>query len=184
MCPICFCDEHICFYGFHSVKTPSMDYCGRLKTGDAVIIAPACWSLCISKENRLHMAPRRNAENENENGGDHMSKYLVEESKKNGLFEPYDPQRYCLVSKEQLSKMISQKFSWVVFSARWVNLDLSPLEQLKKSLRRNRGHRLRAHAPTFFSCSLTTTERPRKIGFKTFLCQFDQTDTNGAKTQI
>ena len=77
------------------------------------------------------MAPRRNAENENENGGDHMSKYLVEASKKNGLFEPYDPQRYYLVSKEQLSKMISQKFSWVVFSARWVNLDLSPLDHLK-----------------------------------------------------
>ena len=61
-----------------------------------------------------------------------MSKYLVEASKKNGLFEPYDPQKYYLVSKEQLSKMISQKFSWVVGSARWVNLDLSPLEQLKK----------------------------------------------------
>ena len=35
-----------------------------------------------------------------------MSKYLVEASKKNGLFEPYDPQKYYLVSKEQLSKMI------------------------------------------------------------------------------
>ena len=61
-----------------------------------------------------------------------MSKYLVEASKKNGLFEPYDPQKYYLVSQDQLSKMISQKFSWVVWSARWVNLDLSPLEQLKK----------------------------------------------------
>lgn len=61
-----------------------------------------------------------------------MSKYLIEASKKNGLFEPYDPQKYYLVSQDQLSKMISQKFSWVVWSARWVNLDLSPLEQLKK----------------------------------------------------
>lgn len=61
-----------------------------------------------------------------------MIKYLVEASKKNGLFEPYEPQKYYLVSQEQLSKMISQKFSWVVWSARWVNLDLSPLEQLKK----------------------------------------------------
>ena len=60
-----------------------------------------------------------------------MSKYLVEASKKNGLFEPYDPQKYYLVSKEQLSKMILQPFSWAVWSARWVNLDLSPLDQLK-----------------------------------------------------
>ena len=61
-----------------------------------------------------------------------MSKYLVEASKKNGLFEPYDQQKHYLVSQDRLSKMISQKFSWVVWSARWVNLDLSPLEQLKK----------------------------------------------------
>lgn len=61
-----------------------------------------------------------------------MSKYLIEASKKNGLFEPYDQQKHYLVSQDQLSKMISQKFSWVVWSARWVNLDLSPLEQLKK----------------------------------------------------
>ena len=61
-----------------------------------------------------------------------MSKYLVEASKKNGLFEPYDQQKHYLVSQEQLSKMLSQKFSWVVWSARWVNLDLSPLERLKK----------------------------------------------------
>ena len=61
-----------------------------------------------------------------------MIKYLVEASKKNGLFEPYDQQKHYLVSQEQLSKMLFQKFSWVVWSARWVNLDLSPLEQLKK----------------------------------------------------
>ena len=46
-----------------------------------------------------------------------MSKYLVEASKKNGLFEPYDPQKYYLVSKEQLSKMILQPVSWAVWSA-------------------------------------------------------------------
>ena len=61
-----------------------------------------------------------------------MSKYLIEASKKNGLFEPYDQQKHYLVSQDQLSKMISQKFSWVVWSARWVNLDLSPLDRLKK----------------------------------------------------
>lgn len=62
-----------------------------------------------------------------------MIKYLVEASKKNGLFEPYDQQKHYLASQEQLSKMLSQKFSWVVWSARWVNLDLSPLERLKKA---------------------------------------------------
>ena len=61
-----------------------------------------------------------------------MIKYLVEASRKAGLFEPYDQQKHYLVSQDQLSKMISQKFSWVVWSARWVNLDLSPLDQLKK----------------------------------------------------
>ena len=58
-----------------------------------------------------------------------MSKYLIEASKKNGLFEPYDQQKHYLVSQDQLSKMISQKFSWVVWSARWVNLELTPLDQ-------------------------------------------------------
>ena len=77
------------------------------------------------------MAPRRNAENENENGGDHMSKYLVEASKKNGLFEPYDPQKYYLVNKEQLSKMILQPVSWAVWSAKWISLELTSLEHLK-----------------------------------------------------
>ena len=61
-----------------------------------------------------------------------MIKYLVEASKKNGLFEPYDQRKHYLVSQEQLSKMLSQKFSWVVWSARWGNLDLSPLDRLKK----------------------------------------------------
>ena len=60
-----------------------------------------------------------------------MCKYLVEASRKSGLFEPYDPQKYYLVSKEQLSKMILQPVSWAVWSAKWVNLDLSPLDRLK-----------------------------------------------------
>ena len=77
------------------------------------------------------MAPRRNAENENENGGDHMSKYLVEASKKNGLFEPYDQQKHYLVSQDQLSKMLSQSPLWAVWSAKWVSLELTPLDQLK-----------------------------------------------------
>lgn len=60
-----------------------------------------------------------------------MSKYLVEASKKNGLFDPYDPQKYYLVSKECLSKMILQPVSWAVWSARWVSLELTPLDHLK-----------------------------------------------------
>ena len=60
-----------------------------------------------------------------------MSMYLVEASKKNGLFEPYDPQKYYLVSKERLSKMLLQPVSWTVWSAKWVNLELAPLDQLE-----------------------------------------------------
>lgn len=60
-----------------------------------------------------------------------MSMYLVEASKKNGLFEPYEPQRYYLVSKEQLSKMLSQSPLWAVWSAKWISLELTPLEHLK-----------------------------------------------------
>ena len=60
-----------------------------------------------------------------------MSKYLVEASKKNGLFEPYDPQKYYLASKECLSKMILQPVSWAVWSAKWVSLELTPLDQLE-----------------------------------------------------
>ena len=60
-----------------------------------------------------------------------MSMYLVEASKKNGLFEPYEPQKYYLVSRDRLSKMILQSVSWVVWSAKWVSLELTPLEQLK-----------------------------------------------------
>ena len=60
-----------------------------------------------------------------------MSKYLIEASKKNGLFQPYDPQKYYLVSEEQLYKMILQPISWTVWSAKWVSLELTPLDQLK-----------------------------------------------------
>lgn len=61
-----------------------------------------------------------------------MIKYLVEASKKNGLFEPYDQRKYYIMRQDRLSKMLSQRFSWVVWSSRWINLELSPLEQLKK----------------------------------------------------
>ena len=77
------------------------------------------------------MAPRRNAENENENGGDYMSKYLVEASRTAGLFEPYEPRKHYLMSQEWLSKMLLQSVSWVVWDAKWVNLELTPLEQLE-----------------------------------------------------
>ena len=60
-----------------------------------------------------------------------MSKYLVEASKKNGMFEPYEPQKYYLMSQERLSKMLLQSLSWAVWSAKWVSLELTPLDQLK-----------------------------------------------------
>ena len=60
-----------------------------------------------------------------------MSKYLVEASKKNGLFEPYDTQKYYLISQERLSKMLSQSPLWAVWSAKWVSLELTPLDQLE-----------------------------------------------------
>ena len=60
-----------------------------------------------------------------------MSKYLVEASKKAGLFEPYEPQKYYLMSQERLSKMLLQNVSWAVWSAKWVSLELTPLDQLK-----------------------------------------------------
>ena len=60
-----------------------------------------------------------------------MVKYLVEASKKNGLFEPYEPQKYYLMSQERLSKMILQSALWAVWSAKWVSLELTPLDQLK-----------------------------------------------------
>ena len=60
-----------------------------------------------------------------------MSKYLVEASKKSGLFEPYEPQKYYLMSQERLSKMILQSALWAVWSAKRVSLELTPLDQLK-----------------------------------------------------
>ena len=60
-----------------------------------------------------------------------MSKYLVEASRKAGIFEPYDPRKYYLMSQERLSKMLLQPVSWAVWSAKWVNLELTPLDQLK-----------------------------------------------------
>ena len=60
-----------------------------------------------------------------------MSMYLVEASKKNGLFESYEPQKYYLMNQERLSKMILQPALWAVWSAKWVSLELTPLDQLK-----------------------------------------------------
>lgn len=60
-----------------------------------------------------------------------MSEYLVEASKKNGLFDPYEPQKYYLISQERLSKMLYQSPLWAVWSAKWVNLELTPLDQLE-----------------------------------------------------
>lgn len=60
-----------------------------------------------------------------------MSKYLVEASRKKGFFEPYGARRYYLMSKERLSKMLLQSASWAVWSAKLVNLELTPFEQLE-----------------------------------------------------
>ena len=60
-----------------------------------------------------------------------MIKYLVEASKKNGLFEPYDQRKYYIMSQDRLSKMLLQSVSWAVWSAKWVSLELTPLDQLK-----------------------------------------------------
>ena len=60
-----------------------------------------------------------------------MSKYLVEASRKNGLFEPYEPRKHYLMSQERLSKMLLQPVSWSVWSAKWVNPELTTLEQLE-----------------------------------------------------
>lgn len=59
-----------------------------------------------------------------------MSKYLVEASIKARLFEPYEPRKYYLMSKEQLSKMLLHSASWSIWSAKWVNPALTPLSQL------------------------------------------------------
>ena len=59
-----------------------------------------------------------------------MSKYLVEASRKAGLFEPYEPRKHYLMSKERLSKMLLQTASWAVWSAKWINPELTPLKQL------------------------------------------------------
>ena len=60
-----------------------------------------------------------------------MSKYLVEASRKAGLFEPYEPRKRYIMSQEQLSKMLLQPVSWAVWSAKWVNLELTPTSQLE-----------------------------------------------------
>lgn len=61
-----------------------------------------------------------------------MSKYLVEASKKAGLFEPYEPCKHYLMSQDRLSKMLLQSVSWAVWSAKWVNPELTPIDQLKE----------------------------------------------------
>lgn len=60
-----------------------------------------------------------------------MSKYLVEASRKKGLFEPYEPRKHYLMSQERLSKMLLQPVTWAIWSAKWISLDLTPLDQLK-----------------------------------------------------
>ena len=61
-----------------------------------------------------------------------MSKYLVEASKKTGLFEPYEPRKHYLMSEKRLSKMLLQSASWAIWSAKWVNPEITPIEQLKE----------------------------------------------------
>ena len=40
--------------------------------------------------------------------------YLVEASRKPGLFEPYESRKYYLMSQDRLSKMLLQPVSWSV----------------------------------------------------------------------
>ncbi len=61
-----------------------------------------------------------------------MSKYLVEASRKAGLFDPYEPRKHYLMTQERLSKMLLQSVTWTVWSAKWVNLELTPLSQLER----------------------------------------------------
>ena len=68
---------------------------------------------------------------EKQKRGDYMSKYLVEASRTAGLFEPYEPRKLYLMSQERLSKILLQSVSWAVWDAKWVNLELTPLEQLE-----------------------------------------------------
>ncbi len=60
-----------------------------------------------------------------------MSEYLIEASQKAGLFEEFGPWKYYLVSKERLSKILLDPVHWVVWSARWVNTELTSIEQLR-----------------------------------------------------
>ena len=60
-----------------------------------------------------------------------MRKYLVEASRKSGLFEPYEPRKHYLMSQERLSKILLQPVSCAVWSAKLVNLELTPFEQLE-----------------------------------------------------
>ena len=61
-----------------------------------------------------------------------MNKYLVEASKKNGIFDPFDERKHFLVNQDQLVKMLSDCFGWVVWSVHWVNLNLTPISQLEE----------------------------------------------------
>ena len=57
--------------------------------------------------------------------------YLVEASRKPGLFEPYESRKYYLMSQDRLSKMLLQPVLWAIWSAKRINLELTPLEQLQ-----------------------------------------------------
>ena len=97
-----------------------------------------------------------------------MSKYLVEASKKNGLFQPYDPQKYYLVSKERLSKMLLHPVYLAVWSAKWVSLELTPLDQLESIYGEIEIRGLRAARTPFFACILTAEKQQRKIIMRFF----------------
>lgn len=60
-----------------------------------------------------------------------MIRYLIEASEKRGLFEPCGQRRRYIVTQEKLSNLLVNKFSWVVWSATWINLELTPMEHLK-----------------------------------------------------
>ena len=63
-----------------------------------------------------------------------MSKYLVEASKSDGLFKPYGPRKYYIVSRERLSKMLLGSALYIVWTAKYINPDIDRLEDLKNRL--------------------------------------------------
>lgn len=66
----------------------------------------------------------------NTKGAENMGKYLIEASKKNGIFEPFDQRKHYIVTQEKLAKMLANRFSWAVWSANRINSETDIIEAL------------------------------------------------------